>query len=65
LPGSIVRLTSLTEPDVYMFNGRIHSVTMELLTSAPEAGDTIGFIDWPAVVSLTWRAMKQETRGAE
>jgi hypothetical protein len=32
LPGAIVHLTSRTEPDPYMFNGRIHSVTMELVT---------------------------------
>ena len=64
LPGSIVHLTSRTEPDPYMFNGRIHSVTMELVTDTPESGDTIGFIDWPAVVALTWRAVKQEAKEA-
>ena len=62
LPGSIVHLTSRTEPDPYMFNGRIHSVTMELVTDTPGSGDTIGFIDWPAVVALTWRAVKQEAK---
>jgi hypothetical protein len=60
LPGSIVHLTSLTEPDVHMFNGRIHSVTRELVTDTPGSGDTIGFIDWPAVIALTWRPAKQE-----
>jgi hypothetical protein len=60
LPGSIIHLTSLTEPVVHMRDGRIGDVDMELVTSAPESGDTIGFIDWPVVVALTWRAMKQE-----
>jgi hypothetical protein len=64
LPGSIVHLTSRTEPDPYMFNGRIHSVTMELVTDTPESGDTVGFIDWPAVVALTWRTVKQEAKEA-
>jgi hypothetical protein len=60
LPGSIIHLTSLTEPEVHMFNGRVHSVRMELVTAAPDSGDTVGFIDWPAVVALTWRPMKLE-----
>jgi hypothetical protein len=60
LPGSIIHLTSLTEPDVHMLNGRIHSVTMELVTGAPDSGDTIGFIDWPSVIGLTWRVMKAD-----
>jgi hypothetical protein len=65
LPGSILHLTSLTEPIVHMRNGRIHGVTMELETTAPEAGDTIGFIDWPAVVGFTWRRMKQPAKRTE
>ena len=64
LPGAIVHLTSRTEPDPYMFNGRIHSVRMQLVTDTPGSGDTIGFIDWPAVVALTWRAVKQEAKEA-
>jgi hypothetical protein len=60
LPGSIIHLTSLTEPAVHMRDGRISDVSMELVTSAPESGDTIGFIDWPVVVALTWRSTKQE-----
>ena len=60
LPGSIVHLTSLSEPVVQMRDGRVHSVDMELVTTTPESGDTIGFIDWPAVVGLTWRPMKQD-----
>ena len=58
LPGSIIHLTSSTEPIVHMRDGRIGDVAMELAT---ERGDTIGCIDWPAVVALTWRAMKQES----
>ena len=55
LPGSIIHLTSSTEPVVRMFNGRIYDVAMDLITVGTECGDTIGFIDWPAVVALTWR----------
>jgi hypothetical protein len=62
LPGSIIHLTSLTEPIVTMREGRIGDVSMDLVTSTPESGDTIGFIDWPVVVALTWRTMKQESR---
>jgi hypothetical protein len=60
LPGSLLHLTSLTEPVVHMASGRVHSVMMELETTAPESGDTVGFIDWPAVTGLMWRLMKQE-----
>jgi hypothetical protein len=62
LPGSIIHLTSLTEPVVHMRDGRIASADMELVTTAPESGDTIGFIDWPVVVGLTWRAIQQPAR---
>jgi hypothetical protein len=42
--GSIIHLTSFTEPV-----GRVGNV------NTPESGDTVGFIDWPAVVAVTWR----------
>jgi hypothetical protein len=58
LPGSILHLTSLTEPAVHMHNGRIGDVSMKLVTSGPDSGDTVGFIDWSAVVALTWRSGK-------
>jgi hypothetical protein len=60
LPGSIIHLVSLTEPVVHMHDGRIGGVSMNLVTDTPEAGDAIGFIDWPTVIALTWRTMKQE-----
>jgi hypothetical protein len=49
-----------------MRDGRIGDVAMELETAALEAGDTIGFIDWSAVVGLTWRRrMKHPAKGGE
>jgi hypothetical protein len=65
LPGSIIHLTSLTEPVIHMRDGRIGDVRMELVTTAPDSGDTIGFIDWSVVIALTWRPMKQEGQEAE
>lgn len=60
LPGSIIHLTSSIEPVVETFNGRVHTVHMELVTDAPDAGDTVGFIDWPSVLAVTWRPLKEE-----
>jgi hypothetical protein len=54
----IIHLVSATEPIVHMRNGRISDVTMELVTDAPGCGDTVGFIDWSAVVAVSWRLMK-------
>jgi hypothetical protein len=49
-------LLSVSEPIVHMGeDGRIRDVTMTLL---PGGGDTVGFIHWPSVVGLTWRAIK-------
>jgi hypothetical protein len=55
LNGSIIHLMSLTEPIVHIRDGRISDVNMQLVTGTPEAGDTVGFIDWSCVTALTWR----------
>jgi hypothetical protein len=54
-PGSIIHLASQTEPVVEMDqHGRVKNVIITPLTDN-DYGDTAGFIDWPAVVAITWR----------
>jgi hypothetical protein len=63
LPGGIFHLVSRTEPVVTMHDDRIGDVRMDLVTGTPESGDTvgdtIGFIDWSAVIGVTWRLLAQ------
>jgi hypothetical protein len=56
LPGSMLHLVSQTEPVIHMHCGRIADISASWVTDTADAGDTIGFIDWPAVVAVTWRA---------
>lgn len=48
-PGSIVHVASWTEP---VMRGR--EVQAEWVADSAY-GDTIGFIDWPTVIAVTWR----------
>ena len=54
LPGAILHLCSRTEPRMRISAGRFAHVAMDLVTDT-EHGDTMGFIDWSAVVAVTWR----------
>jgi hypothetical protein len=54
LPGALFNLASRTPPVVHQKAGRVTKVVAEWLTD-PEQGDTVGFIDWTAVVAVTWR----------
>src|SRR5262249_14653289 len=59
LPGSILHLASSTEPVIrYGEHGRVERVLSKPL---PDLGDTAGFIDWPAVLAVTWRRTDEET----
>jgi hypothetical protein len=54
-PGSILHLASSTEPVVELDeHGRIKNVVLTPLAEG-DHGDTVGFIDWPAVMAVTWR----------
>jgi hypothetical protein len=39
-----------------MRDGRVASVDAALVTDTLDGGDTIGFVDWPAALAVTWRA---------
>jgi hypothetical protein len=52
MPGSIIHLASATEPVLHMQEGRVADVAM---TPVADRGDTIGFVDWPAAIAVTWR----------
>ena len=54
MPGSIIHVASRTEPFVHSAGGRVSGVTMDLIEGT-EHGDSIGFIDWSAVLAVTWR----------
>ncbi len=54
-PGSILHLASTTEPVVELDeHGRVRNVAMTPLGGG-NYGDTVGFIDWPAIIAVTWR----------
>jgi hypothetical protein len=52
VPGAQMHLVSSTEPEVRLSGGRVERV---VLTLVEDLGDTIGYIDWPTVVAVTWR----------
>ena len=54
LPGSLVHLASMSEPVIVTLHGRVADVTASWI-SDHEYGDTIGYIDWQAVIGITWR----------
>lgn len=54
LPGNILHFASRTKPIMRLSAGRVSDVDMDLITGT-EHGDSIGFIDWPAVLAVTWR----------
>lgn len=53
IPGALLHLASATEPAVGTLDGRRH-VEADWLED-PEAGDTVGFINWDEVAAVTWR----------
>lgn len=59
LPGSIIHAATREEPIVHCANGRVSHVTMDLIEGTNH-GDSIGFIDWPAVLAVTWRKAVEE-----
>jgi hypothetical protein len=54
ISGALLHLASRTMPVVHVLAGRVTNVEADWLTD-PEKGDTVGFIDWSAVVAVTWR----------
>ena len=56
LPGSIIHLASRTEPKVWRHcgDGPLDRVEMDLLEGT-EHGDNLGFINWSAVLAVTYR----------
>jgi hypothetical protein len=60
LPGSIVHVLSLTKPSVRIEAGKVLGVDLEPIENT-EHGDTIGFLDWPATLAVTWRFAPIET----
>jgi hypothetical protein len=59
-PGSILHLASKTEPVIEVTKqGRVKNVIMTPVTDG-DYGDTAGFIDWPAVLAVTWRRTEGE-----
>jgi len=49
-----IHLLSKVEPVVTRSNGEIKDVAMDIIAGT-EYGDTIGYIDWNEVSSITWR----------
>lgn len=56
---AILHFLTKAEPIVTMGVSGIQSVAMDCVTGT-EAGDTIGFIDWTQVASITWRPVGLE-----
>jgi hypothetical protein len=58
LPGALLHLASKTEPKLnpgfVQGRSRLTSVEADWI-SDPDVSDTVGYIDWPAVVGITWR----------
>lgn len=56
LPGALIHLASADEPKVRLdrFTDQISRVDADWLED-PDKGDTLGHIDWPAVLGITWR----------
>lgn len=55
LPGALLHLASETEPRlVQQSGGQLVDVVADWI-SDPELGDALGYIDWTAVVGITWR----------
>ncbi len=54
LPGALIHLASRSEPKVLSYLNRVTEVHGDWIEDS-DYGDTIGFIDWSAVVGVTWR----------
>jgi hypothetical protein len=52
LPGAILHLASWTEPKILDWDG--NRIETDWINDH-RYGDTVGFIDWPAVLAVTWR----------
>jgi hypothetical protein len=52
--GALLHLVSRTEPVVRTTGGKVTDVAMSPIEGT-EHGDTLGFVDWSAVVAVTWR----------
>ena len=55
LPGAILHLASRDEPHLVRATVSTEGKWSADWLSDPDKGDTIGFIDWPSVVAITWR----------
>jgi hypothetical protein len=56
MPGSIIHLLSRSRPRVVIIDGRVHNCEMDLIQDTDE-GDTLGFVHWPSVIGVAWRAV--------
>ena len=54
LPGGILYVISRTEPVVHIGGKRLAHVELDVIEGT-DHGDTIGFMDWEAVLGVTWR----------
>ena len=52
--GGSMHLASRTEPVMHVHNGKVASVELDIIEGT-EHGDTIGFVDWTAAVTVSWR----------
>lgn len=54
LHGAVLHVLSKSEPVVLFDNGHLAGVQMDLVRRTGR-GDDVGYIDWSAVVAVTWR----------
>lgn len=55
IEGNSIQCMSVTEPEVeFDPGGRVKNIKWDPITGTPD-GDTIGFMDWSKVSSVTWK----------
>lgn len=54
--GAILHLVARGEPEIVRGEDHLVRVDADWVVGADvDAGDTLGYIDWPQVVAVTWR----------
>jgi hypothetical protein len=55
LPGAVIHVLTASEPQIIRDEqDRIISAHLDIIPNT-EHGDSIGFIDWSAVIAVSWR----------